>query len=161
MALVLEYVEVEHRPVARWQLPYHLLDHFGRYVLDGRIFLFCDVANVLFLKHQLSAAVAPDEVQRLVDGNPRGPCLQRTLPQIVEVADVGDDADKRLLQHVADIFSVSDIACADCFQVGNIQGTELPHRTVVAVANLRCQALLVVAVPCMVHFMILFPYIVR
>ena len=79
----------------------------------------------------------------------------------MEVADVGDDADERLLQHVAGILAVGDIACADSLQVGNIQGTELPHRTVVAVANLLCQALLVVAVPYMVHFMILFPYIVR
>ena len=104
MAPAFEHIEVEHRPVACWQLSHHPLYHLGRYLLDGRIIFFCHIVKVFAVYRQLVAAVVPDEVQRLVHGNPRGPCPEGALPLIAEALNVCDDADKCVLQHVAGIF---------------------------------------------------------
>ena len=151
MAFILEHIEVEYGPVACRQLFHHLLDHLWRYVLDRRIFLLNDVVGVLFQKCQFMMAVFPDKVQRLIHSDPHRPGLEGASPSIPEVCDVGDDANQYLLQHIPDIFLINDVSCADGFQMGNVQGTEHPHRRVVTTSNLLCQSLLVVAAPYMIH----------
>lgn len=148
MTFIFEDKEVKYRSIARWELPHHLLDGLGRYVFYGWILLFCHIVDTLSDERQFLMVVVPDEVQCCVHCNPGGPGLEGACPSVLEVRDVGDDADECLLQYVAGILLVNDISCADGFQVGDIQGTEHPHRIVISVANLLCQMLFVVTLSC-------------
>ena len=143
MASVLEDVEVEHGAIACRQLTHHPLDLVGRNVADGRIVIFRFVSHIVVQQPQLLPFRIVQESQRLIDHDFRSPSLERSRSTEVEVGDMGDDSDERLLKHVLHILLVRDVAGADACKQVCIEGTELPHRPVFPVAKPLCQALLI------------------
>lgn len=143
MVPVLEDVEVEHGAIACWQLTHHPQDLVRRDVADGWIILFRFIGHIVVQQPQFLPFCIVQESQRLIDDDSRCPSLERACSSEVEVGDVGDDADERLLKHVLHILMVRDVACADTRQLVCIERIKLPHRPVFTVAKPLCQALFI------------------
>ena len=87
----------------------------------------------------------PQELQRLVDHHLRGPCLQRTLLAILEIANVGEDVQKSILEHILQVVVIGDVAGTDACQTAGITGIELLGRSLVTLLQPLYQALLIVS----------------
>jgi hypothetical protein len=88
---------------------------------------------------------SPQELQRLIDCYPHDPCLQRAIPTILEIGDVGEDVYECVLNHILHVFLISDVSHTDAGKASTITGIELPGCSLVAFLQPLHQALFLIS----------------
>lgn len=125
MRLLFEDIQVEHRPATVGQLGHKLHQHFFGQVASafGYRSLVYHVGQLLFIDHQLGEALLPPQV---VDGlghhyarHPRG---QRAF---APKAEVGEDFDETVVQHIMGFVHIARIAIAHGQHLAGIKGVQL------------------------------------